>query len=534
MIKDLLSAAASGDIKRIKKLLADGTDVNASGSSGSTPLLNAVNEGRVEVVRLLLKEYGARPEIPTLSFAASRGHTEIVDLLLEHGADVNAFDHTNYTALEMAVSGPGYLGVVRSLLNAGARADQIFDHTHFTPLRSATFIGDIDIIRTLLIHGADATMRSYGKRSALEDAIFHGHKQIVRLMLDHGVNIAKLYGTIEAGHLLKQAAYSGVSDIVKVLHDIGVKPDADTLSIACNAGHIEIAEYILGLGISPNVIDSGGTPAFHQAVFSGQSDVVSLMIKHKANLESLLDVGWGVDQLLEFSVRSGVVDVVGFLLSRKVDYDGSKLLSIACENGHAEVVRLLLDYDPGLVKLHGLTLLETAAEKGHFDVARILLEDHGVKPNPGGLAQCDSLVKAAHGGHDSVVRLLLSYLADFGVRQPAIQAAGVGHLRELMSQARLDMAGPFVFTSRLFGGESSKLNPERFNTVKETLENYIPKHEPETLKSCARGSIRSRLVENQANLEKPLSSNFGKLLDNYTMTAYLYGECNLNCVNACR
>jgi dipeptidyl aminopeptidase/acylaminoacyl peptidase len=112
---ELLAAAAAGDPAGIQALLARGADVNAKNPYGAT----------------------------ALSFAADKGHLEVVKLLLQHGADVNAKD-TFYKAspLYWAVS-RSHLDIVKTLLEAGATgAGQA--------LNEAAAEGSIELVRAIL------------------------------------------------------------------------------------------------------------------------------------------------------------------------------------------------------------------------------------------------------------------------------------------------------------------------------------------------------------------------------------------------
>lgn len=89
---ELRRAASSGDAAKVRQLLAAGADVNAANPYGGTALAFACDKGRTEVVKVLL-EHGANVEIQDrfykakpLSWAVIKGHTEIARLLLEHGA----------------------------------------------------------------------------------------------------------------------------------------------------------------------------------------------------------------------------------------------------------------------------------------------------------------------------------------------------------------------------------------------------------------------------------------------------------------
>lgn len=89
---ELRRAAGTGDVAKVKELLDKGTDVNAANSYGATALASACDRGHTEVVKLLL-ERGANPntqdtfyKLKPMAWAAQRGHVEIVRLLLDRGA----------------------------------------------------------------------------------------------------------------------------------------------------------------------------------------------------------------------------------------------------------------------------------------------------------------------------------------------------------------------------------------------------------------------------------------------------------------
>ena len=104
-IDALLRAAATGELDAVRRLIATGTDVNATNEIGYTPLMSAARSYRTSVVRFLL-EQGADPnavcsdgmtalhaavgETPSLAEAQA----ECVRYLVEAGADVDA--RTNF------------------------------------------------------------------------------------------------------------------------------------------------------------------------------------------------------------------------------------------------------------------------------------------------------------------------------------------------------------------------------------------------------------------------------------------------------
>jgi Ankyrin repeats (many copies) len=119
----LINAIWRRDITAVKALLDSGAELNAVGSSGATPLTQAAEMGNLEIARLLL-EKGAdvnhrnRQGHTPLHIAVDAtidGHiqeggkqwdeeTQMIELLLEHGASTAVPDHHNKTPLDWAIN----------------------------------------------------------------------------------------------------------------------------------------------------------------------------------------------------------------------------------------------------------------------------------------------------------------------------------------------------------------------------------------------------------------------------------------------
>lgn len=118
---EMISYANTDDVKR---LLANGADVNEQALNSDTPLLRAVAEEKPDIVRLLL---GAGAEVnytnlwhsPLTQAALSNENTDILQLLLKAGADVNAADDYGSTALQNAAV-MGNTRAVSLLIRTGA------------------------------------------------------------------------------------------------------------------------------------------------------------------------------------------------------------------------------------------------------------------------------------------------------------------------------------------------------------------------------------------------------------------------------
>ena len=102
-------AAIDGNVKQVKKLLADKHPVNMRDYGGWTPLHEAANNGHHEVVQLLLQaganindNEGEKTDgITPLHDACSNGHFDVIRVLLKNGAKVTLLTNYNETALDM-------------------------------------------------------------------------------------------------------------------------------------------------------------------------------------------------------------------------------------------------------------------------------------------------------------------------------------------------------------------------------------------------------------------------------------------------
>jgi len=105
--KELIWAAKEGRLEKVKRLLAEGADVNTRSRCAQTALMEAAEAGHLEVVKLLLDngaDINARNGFgwTVLMHAVFRNHLEVARLLLIKGADINAKEKDGKTALWMA------------------------------------------------------------------------------------------------------------------------------------------------------------------------------------------------------------------------------------------------------------------------------------------------------------------------------------------------------------------------------------------------------------------------------------------------
>jgi len=131
---DLFEAAALGRTADVRALLdTDAAQVRATSADGFSALHLSAFFGRAETAAALI-ERGADvdacatngSELKPINSAAAGGHRELVELLLDHGAEIEARQRGGFTALHSAAAGGN--GELAALLvergaNVGARGD---------------------------------------------------------------------------------------------------------------------------------------------------------------------------------------------------------------------------------------------------------------------------------------------------------------------------------------------------------------------------------------------------------------------------
>jgi ankyrin repeat protein len=259
-----------------------------------------------------------------LQIATKAGSLDIIQLLLDHGADINASPaaQEGMTALQ-AASRAGSLDVVRRLLEAGADVNASPAlHSGMTALQAASRAGSLDIVQLLLDHGADinASPAAQEGMTALQAASRAGSLDVVRCLLEVGAD-------------LRSAAES----------HLGIT----ALQIAVESGNIGIVETLLDAAAqvyNPLEPEYGGV-LLRAAASHGYVSIILLLLDDVMSREADIVLPC-LETAIEAAAERGRLDMVHLLYSLyKGKYGGGAKFkmagTLAMRNGHYAVAKLL-------------------------------------------------------------------------------------------------------------------------------------------------------------------------------------------------
>ncbi|CZT41634.1 uncharacterized protein RSE6_01393 [Rhynchosporium secalis] len=330
-------AARKGHTTIVQKLLDKGANPDVKVADGSTCLIAASQYDRGEVVCLLLDREGRLPN--------------------GAGFRVNFTWNRGRTPLSIA-SENGFLGIVRQLLDHEHVLPDIPDLDQWTPLFYSVFGKHLDVLQTLL-SDRDVSPNHLDRtgRNAISWAASEGHIDIVKYLLSLShmrVEERDLVGR----NALSWAAGNGQLEVIIELRrsrrfDISSRDNdgRNALSWASHGRHYKVVEYLIKCDrLGADAADADGWTPLAWALFGNAPKTVQVLLS------------------------SGAVDV------NKRDRNGRTALSFAAGYGYLEVVKLLLGVagiDVRNTSDTGQTPLSAAQANGQFEVANTLLKALG-------------------------------------------------------------------------------------------------------------------------------------------------------------
>ena len=453
-----LHYAAVGDCSEevLRTILNHGADVNAASNDNETALMKACHEGNLDVMNVLLNA-GANTHISDddgdnwLHHAACGDCSkEVLQTILDHGADVNTTNENNTTSLMYACH-KGSTDVINVLLNAGAD-HRISNANGYTWLHYAS-VGDCskEVLHAILNYGADINAASKNNETALMKACERGNIDVMNVLLNAGAN--PHISDDDGDNWLHYAAYGDCSKVVlETIIDHGVDVNAvnkynqTALLIACKKCNEDAINVLLNVGADPTIGDIDGNTCLYEAIGQGcTKEVIEEIINHgadvnvksKANITPLMKACHKgnmnvINILLNASADPNITDANGCtwlhaavcwncrkealqaIIGHGTDVNAMNkqkqtALALACENGNVDDVKLLLNAraDPNIADVNGNTLLHNAVRNTISKETLQAIIDHGADVNAVNNEGATALLLACNIEHRESVNVLM-------------------------------------------------------------------------------------------------------------------------------
>ena len=352
----VMAATHGNRVDTVRVLIEAGADINIRDNRMDNPFLYASAEGLVEIVKLtidakadthLTNRFGGTALIP----AAERGHVEIVhELLTRTDVNVNHINNLGWTALLEAIilsdGGERHQQIVQLLVDHGANIN-IPDKNGVTPLEHARLRGFQEIERILLTTAQIRDMQ-------MIVAAGQGDIESVRQLLMQGANV---HAQDEQGRTaLIAAAYRNDLAIVDLLiqagADVNIQDNTKQSAylIATSEGYLELLKRTLQAGADVHRTDSYNGTGLIRAADRGHVEIIQELLKTDIKIDHINNLDWTA--LLEAIILG----------------DGGPR--------YIEVVRLLVEAgaDVNLADGNGVTPLAHARQRGYEQIVEILLE----------------------------------------------------------------------------------------------------------------------------------------------------------------
>ncbi|TPX37453.1 hypothetical protein SmJEL517_g00580 [Synchytrium microbalum] len=344
------------NLELVKALIQNNAKVDAVNKHGSTALYIASEKGFLEIVTLLVDHQADMHHCPTngktpVWIASHNGHLEVVQYLYSKGASTNqaeTSENMGDTAM-IAAAQQGQLNVVKFWIENNADANTKVDSVPMLSIYSA--LGDLELVKALLTHGAQVNAQDERGTTALYLASENGHSEVVNVLCEHGAEVD--HSTVDGKTALWTASQNGHLEVVTYL--------------------VQKAENVNQ--VATNTLNEGQTALF-AAAENGHTDVVRLLVEKGGDIKLAQKSG---SSPLVIAAQNGHSPVVVLLIENGADVninvDGSPLLCKYADAKDSDMVKLLLNNkaDPNAVDAYGHTALHYFVVNDNVEMVKCLV-----------------------------------------------------------------------------------------------------------------------------------------------------------------
>lgn len=279
----------------VKSLVRAGANVNTRTSGGRTPLIRAIKNNNPVMVETLLC-FGANPNQEgkhkshltvigkrPLHYAAEFNQEDIVKLLLQYGADVNAKTSENDTPLHYACLLSKSNEVIKLLINHGADVN-LYNETGISPIFNAIFFGNKEAVSILLDNNVDINgVNTINDLTPLIVAVKKRDPDMVNFLIDKGADVnlrVKKHEHLNGPTPLHVACkkllflepeFNEYDEVIKTLVKRGAEINAVDFNgntplnlMKLEDNYIDMVGYMLLNGANPAIENNSGISPLHK------------------------------------------------------------------------------------------------------------------------------------------------------------------------------------------------------------------------------------------------------------------------------
>ena len=360
----LIFASEKQNIEAMNVLLCAGANRDIKDAAGNTWLHYAIQDSCSKETLQTMIDLGAdvnatnNENVTALMMFSKMGNVEAMNVLIEAGADRSTKDVNGFTWLHYAACGISNKEKFQAVINLGAELN-VTNKCHRTPLMMACHKGNIEAINVLFNSGADGTIEDHNGETWLHHAVKGDcSKEVLQAIIDLGAEVNAMS-----------------------------KQSVTALMIVSDKGNIDAMNILLTAGAHMNIEDADGCTWLHYAIVGDCSkEVLQTIVKLGAEVNARV-YKWKCTALMLASYR-GNVDAVNILLSAGAnhankDVYGETWLHYAVQgSGSKEVLEAAIDLgaDVNATNEMDCTALMLATGKGNLDAINLLLSAGATKP----------------------------------------------------------------------------------------------------------------------------------------------------------
>ncbi|XP_069104161.1 uncharacterized protein [Argopecten irradians] len=358
----LHAAAAGGTWALFKKVCQFGISPKCTTDNGSTVLHIAAEHGNVPLVKTLVQGISELVHIvddegrTAMHFAAAGGNADVFDLLLKAGLKPEPAPNSSNSVLHVAAY-RAHIDLVRYVIRNLPEMVPLTDESGWTALHYAAAAGNMQVFFILLKAGLSPRHVTHDGSTVLHKAAFCGNLELVEFILE----------------------------VVPAIIQKSDSSNWTAIHSASAGGSVNIFTTLIGIGLSPRKVSSGGSTVLHIAAYNGRFNLVEFIIDHIQEIIHLIDDSGKSG--LHYAAAGGNVKVFNELVHaglspQATTKDGSTALHIAAANRRVELVQYIIDNNPILIPQEdssGWNAIHAAAAVGCIEVISLLIES-GMSP----------------------------------------------------------------------------------------------------------------------------------------------------------